>query len=372
MISSPEVSALFENSTSTRTACPLCREEGRDSTGDHLQIGAGRVHCFFDPDHGTELWSELKHGNKPPGLAPRKQAKPKPEPISLSPLPDVLLEMELPPESDLDPKGAFFHAEQAGPETDDFDSLRLRLEVYLTSHEGVLDDMDLEDLEGILRQAKFGYFAGVRQTFRYGWLMGRVLGYLKTKNGGHGNWLPYLEKLGISKDTAKRCMRAAEVPWEIAQGFPSMHKCMEYLNGGKTTKTHPLKAHNLALKKEVEDLQKTLVETQTKQASESPLQAKITRLEQEKRVLITKNTELGMKNRELEDRVAKVEVENEKLKKSTMYLDGYSAPFPDEKPTTNVENSANLHFYRHNMEKGEPGLDFEDFEDPPPELGVWQ
>ena len=219
-----ELSSLFDNPTATRTACPLCREEGKDSTGEHLKIGAGRVHCFSDPDHGKTLWTELKHGNKPPGLAPRKQAKPKPkpEPIPLSPLPDVLLEMELPPESDLDPKGAFFDADQAGPDTDDdFDSLRLELEIHLTVHEGDLGTISSESLEGILNRAKWGYFKSVKTNFRYGWLMGRALSILKHRHGGYGDWTSYLETLGINKDLAARCIRVSTVPWEKAQDFPS-------------------------------------------------------------------------------------------------------------------------------------------------------
>ena len=54
-----DIQHLFEESDKSRVACPLCRDEGHDTTGNNLSIGGGQVHCFRDPTHGDELFREL-------------------------------------------------------------------------------------------------------------------------------------------------------------------------------------------------------------------------------------------------------------------------------------------------------------------------
>ena len=54
--------SLFDSSDSTRMPCPICREFGKDSGGDHLQIGQHKVTCHANPDHGKVLWRSLKSG----------------------------------------------------------------------------------------------------------------------------------------------------------------------------------------------------------------------------------------------------------------------------------------------------------------------
>ena len=50
---------LFESSDKHRVACPLCRDEDHDTTGNNLSIGDGRVVCFRDPVHGDDLFRDL-------------------------------------------------------------------------------------------------------------------------------------------------------------------------------------------------------------------------------------------------------------------------------------------------------------------------
>ena len=54
----PDLQADFEDTTpKKRRPCPLCREEGHDTSGNNLSIGDGHVKCFRkDPEHGDILF----------------------------------------------------------------------------------------------------------------------------------------------------------------------------------------------------------------------------------------------------------------------------------------------------------------------------
>ncbi len=58
-----DLQSLFDSSIPyQRAPCPICRAAGGDSTGDHLAIGDQHVVCHRDPEHGRELWRELRNG----------------------------------------------------------------------------------------------------------------------------------------------------------------------------------------------------------------------------------------------------------------------------------------------------------------------
>ena len=82
LISQDLISAFYN--PSVRMACPLCREIGKDSTGDHLQIGERKAYCHSNKEHGTELYGELKRAerNGSAELKPRRPpAKSKPKKV---------------------------------------------------------------------------------------------------------------------------------------------------------------------------------------------------------------------------------------------------------------------------------------------------
>ena len=109
----PDIAARLESVTKHRMACPLCRESGKDSTGDHLSVGRRWITCYADDRHGEAIWNTIRqtspsshasHRQRPP-LPPKKYPG---HDLVASPLPDHLLNEPLPAASIYDPNGAFF------------------------------------------------------------------------------------------------------------------------------------------------------------------------------------------------------------------------------------------------------------------------
>ena len=73
-----ELITSYYSTSTVRMACPLCREIGKDSTGDHLAIGNQKVKCFSNSDHGRALYGEIKRVERDGStdLKPRKSPPP--------------------------------------------------------------------------------------------------------------------------------------------------------------------------------------------------------------------------------------------------------------------------------------------------------
>ena len=184
--------------------------------------------------------------------------------------------------------------------SDPFEALRIEIEL-------AEDDEPL--LEGLYRDAKIGYFAAMKVNFRYGWLIGRVLNKLLVGHS-HGDLKKIYEDYGIDYNLAYRCRKAAGVPWEKASSFASMNQCIEHLRGNNPNRRKSSKSevHVAALEKEVEDLKESIVQSQTT-PQDDVWQVKVTRLEREKRVLISKLSKSEQANRDLERKNAELQAQ---------------------------------------------------------------
>ena len=73
------------------------------------------------------------------------------------------------------------------------------------------------DLENIVLQSWHQFR---RRTVADSWMMGKVFAFYKERQG-HGNWLPWLSKHGISEDVAHRFMR-------LYHGYPGIPQLAEF------------------------------------------------------------------------------------------------------------------------------------------------
>ena len=302
---------LIDDPSKHRLACPICREDGRDTNGDHLSIGNGRVHCFADPEHGRTIWLSLRgrvnnHDTTPhiryksTGEFPVAQDN-RPNPS----LPSHVSAEDLPPAGDDDPYGAFFNT--AYPEHQpgsqrvlDAESLRLETEVILCAVGGDLEEVNWEGLLRVLGDVRKELAKTVYKSFELQHLFGRILNVLKTRHE-HGTWGIFLKKQRISQQSASRYMQLARVSWsEIEErGIRSANELIRLLKEERPAKPNKTVLQIASLQQEIDALKEDL-ERNKQPPGDAQLEARIRELERKNRVLVTRNTEKDMRIRTLE------------------------------------------------------------------------
>ena len=503
--------SLFVSPSSTRTACPICRENCKDSDGSHLVIGDQGVHCFSDPEHGKTLFREIKQTERGSELPPRKPAPPskptKKKAKFVKRLPRgthyeyhdqygqvCFVAVRLEPKrflqytvvnggyecrgldgprplfrlNDIKPDGpvivvegekatealiragcphsvtTFSQGSNAWQKTDysplvgrevwliaDADKpgrkcmkglaghlqgLRCTVKImlpdgddgadvadWLESHdlETVLDTIaaglvdykpsdpfealrveveetiknnDERSFRGLLEDGKDAYFRTVKESFRYGWVIGRLLNHFLGPNPGRGDKSEAYKEYRIDPDLAYRFRRVATLPWEQASDFNSISKCLEFLRE-KAPKRKPAKSkvHVAALEKEVMDLKDMISRQQVDRPDTSHYEATIQQLKRENEVLKKRNLDKVRQERKDQARIAKLEKENRDLQAqldAVLEADDEIRSTVKDYPTsldgeTEVRNITN--FSGH----GQPGLDLDDYTGDPP-TGKWE
>ena len=284
---SEDLQYLFESSDKHRVACPHCRAEGHDTSGSNLKIGDGRVHCFRDPTHGDELFRDLA---KAGSLDPHSRFY-KPKSDNRLHKNDKLSYLDsVPPGRDkwFDPEG------------------------LLTAAAAVEDDLDYA--VDVLKRCLVSRDLRGRELLKITLAAGNVLNNLKERVD-HGQWKQTLDAAGYTTEGDVRwAQRAMELARDVDDplSFRSVNAALASKPKPNRKRQDAQKTKMAAMEAERDALVEH-VEKMSRPPSDSELQTKVTELERDKRVLISRNSKLAQENRELEDRISRLEAANNAL-----------------------------------------------------------
>ena len=250
---SSDLITLFIGPPKQRTACPICQQDGHDTTGDHLSIGEGHVYCFRDSAHGDELWKKLKQMINPQRSLPIHHKKPV----------GVLSQAAYD-----DPNGAFFdvaYSDKQGRDSVSESGERYRLEVeyILRAAADDADQMNHEGLERILRSTTLQIWRHTRETFELSYASGRCLTHLR-HSVKHGDWKPWLQERNLTYDQASRMMKIASVPWNEIKHCNSVSAAIEYVDRNKPRRPRKDQILAAAQEKEITELKRNIEDLMVK------------------------------------------------------------------------------------------------------------
>lgn len=284
---SEELQYLFESSDKHYVTCPHCRAEGHDTSGSNLKIGDGRVHCFRGPTHGDELFRDLV---KARSLDPHSRFY-KPKSDNRLHKNDKLSYLDNVPAGRakwFDPEG------------------------LLTAAAAVEDDLNY--VVDVLKRCLVSRDLRGRELLKITLAAGNVLNHVKHRVD-HGQWKQTLEAAGYTTEGDVRwAQRAMELVRDVDDPLS-----FKSVNAALVSKRKPKKKRQEAQKTKLEALERenealvNHVEKMTRPPSDSELQTKVTELEREKRVLISRNSRLAQDKRALEDEVSKLKAANNAL-----------------------------------------------------------
>lgn len=309
----PDLQILFDSEQpKQRSFCPLCREEGHDTTGSNLSVGAGRIHCFRDEDHGRELWLELR---------------PKPQRSNgIDSLPPVL------PADDDDPHGAFFNEayDDRGNarQQDDAETLRLEIEILFRANADDLDALDETRLDSLLKKGRWIVARSSRENFVASYACGKILKH-KRLSISHGGWEGWCEQAGIDSSWAGRCMKLAGQPWEEIQHFKSAGACLAAEREARKMDLPPKReveveaetATIIALEEKIEEQATEIAEYKIENPTDDDLRARVEQLERELKATKSRNLAHVREARKKDKEIATLEREKTELERKLAVRD---------------------------------------------------
>ena len=287
----PDLQSAFDSPDRIRMACPLCRDAGGDTNGDHLAIGGGRVHCFSDPGHGKELWLELREIE--PNIWKRRSKRVRQ---------DRTVQPADPGIPDGDPNaadfqnGSAFNSNDAGgggslktsPPSGGVlppgEQLRWELDVLLVSSHGDDDGPASDPTDGlirVMRKARAHYFDAVADALEFTHVLGRSLNRLKETHD-HGTWTAFIDEHDIDERMDRRARQVATLPWDEVEenNLRSVTAVTTYLRKQKGVQVKPVnkdKALIASLEAEKESMKASVTEAELMRAEIAELKKQVAR-----------------------------------------------------------------------------------------------